>query len=143
MKAVLALGFEDAVLGLTTEVTLDGPGGPRTFRVWGQAGVKDGRRIRLPGKGGPGSNGGPLDDLLVVVRVAPHSVFGRTGQDLTVQAQTSWPEAVLGTEADLPTLDTPVFSNSWSGQKEGAASILWSEGHLGSNRAAGAESDLC
>jgi molecular chaperone DnaJ len=107
LEAVLSLSFEDAVHGLTTEVTLNGPDGLRTFKVRVPAGVDDGQRIRLPGKGGPGMNGGPPGDLYAVVRVAAHDVFGRSGLDLTVDAPIGWPEAVLGTEIDVPTLGGP------------------------------------
>jgi molecular chaperone DnaJ len=105
LEAVLDLTFEDAVRGLTTQLTLNGPAGPRTFKVRVPAGVDDGQRIRMPGKGGPGSNGGPAGDLYAVVRVAPHPVFGRSGRDLTVDATISWPDAVLGTEIGVPTLE--------------------------------------
>ncbi|HEX3424514.1 MAG TPA: DnaJ C-terminal domain-containing protein [Acidimicrobiales bacterium] len=105
LEAVLQLSFEDAVRGLTTEVTLTDPAGPRTFKVRVPAGVDDGQRIRLPAKGGPGSNGGPPGDLYAVVKVAPHPLFGRRGADLTLDTAISWPDAVLGTEVDVPTLD--------------------------------------
>jgi molecular chaperone DnaJ len=105
LEAVLDLTFDDAVRGLLTEVTLNGPDGPHTFKVRVPAGVDDGQRIRMPGKGGPGSNGGPPGDLYAVVRVAPHAVFGRSGPDLTVDATITWPEAVLGADIDVPTLE--------------------------------------
>ena len=107
LEAELDLEFDDAVHGLTTEVTLNGLGGSRTFKVRVPAGVDNGQRIRLPGKGGPGSNGGPPGDLYAVVRVAPHPNFGRRGKDLTVDAAIGWPEAVLGTEIQVATLDGP------------------------------------
>jgi molecular chaperone DnaJ len=107
LEATLDLGFEDAVRGLTADVTINGPDGLRTFKVRVPAGVADGQRIRLPGKGGPGANGGPSGDLYAVVRVGQHPVFKRNGRDLTVEAPVSWPEAVLGTEIDVPTLDGP------------------------------------
>jgi molecular chaperone DnaJ len=107
LESVLVLEFEDAIHGLTTDVTLDGPDGTQRFKVRVPAGVNDGQRIRLPGKGGPGINGGPAGDLYAVVRVNPHPVFGRRGHDLTVDAPISWPEAVLGTEIDVPTLAGP------------------------------------
>jgi molecular chaperone DnaJ len=106
-EAVLDLDFENAVRGLTTEVTLTGPDGSQTFKVRVPAGVDDGQRIRLAGKGGPGLNGGPPGDLYVLVRVAPHPRFGRRGQNLTIDAPITWPQAVLGTEIDVPTLDGP------------------------------------
>jgi molecular chaperone DnaJ len=104
LEAVLDLTFADAVDGLTTDLTLSGPDGSQTFKVRVPRGVQDGQRIRLPGKGRPGTNGGPPGDLYAVVRVAPHSVFGRSGLDLTIEASIEWPEAVLGTEIDVPTL---------------------------------------
>ena len=107
LEAELDLEFDDAVHGLTTEVTLSGLDGSRTFKVRVPAGVDNGQRIRLAGKGGPGSNGGPAGDLYAVVRVAPHPIFGRRGKDLTVDAAIGWPEAVLGTEIQVPTLDGP------------------------------------
>jgi molecular chaperone DnaJ len=85
-------------------VTLRGSHGAQSFKVRVPAGVDDGQRIRLPGKGGSGLNGGPPGDLFAVVRVGPHPVFGRNGLDLTVEAPITWPEAVLGTEIDVPTL---------------------------------------
>lgn len=105
LEAVLDLSFEDAVRGLTTEVTLKGPEGAATFKVRVPGGVDDGQRIRLAGKGRPGVNGGPAGDLYAVVRVARHPVFGRRGRDLTVDAPIGWPEAVLGTDVEVPTLD--------------------------------------
>src|SRR5262245_8138202 len=106
-EAVLDLDFENAVRGLTTELTLTGPDGTQTFKVRVPAGVDDGQRIRLAGKGGPGFNGGPPGDLYVLVRVAAHPRFGRRGQNLTIDEQITWPQAVLGTEVDVPTLDGP------------------------------------
>jgi len=104
LEAVLDLSFEDAVGGLTTELTLNGPHGSQSFKVRVPPGVNDGQRIRLPGKGGPGGNGGLPGDLYAVVRVAAHPVFGRRGLDLTTEALIGWPEAVLGTEIEVPTL---------------------------------------
>jgi molecular chaperone DnaJ len=105
LEATLQMDFEDAVRGLTTEVTFAGPDGSQTFKVRVPAGVDDGQRIRLAGKGGPGPNGGPPGDLYVLVRVAPHPVFGRRGPNLTVDVPVTWPQAVLGSEIDVPTLE--------------------------------------
>src|SRR6056297_904728 len=69
------------------------------------AGVKDGQTIRLKGRGGPGRNGGPAGDLLVELKVMPHPLFGRSGDNLTVSVPVTVPEAVLGGDIDVPTLD--------------------------------------
>jgi molecular chaperone DnaJ len=77
----------------------------RQIKVRVPAGVKDGQRIRLAGRGGPGRNGGPNGDLFVVVRVADHPLFGRKGDDLTISVPVTFPEAALGAEVAVPTLD--------------------------------------
>src|SRR5205085_11551093 len=69
------------------------------------AGVKDGQRIRLKGKGAPGEGGGPAGDLFVSVRVASHPVFGRKGDHLTLTAPVTFDEAALGAEITVPTLN--------------------------------------
>ncbi|MFI6980845.1 molecular chaperone DnaJ [Embleya sp. NPDC050154] len=76
----------------------------RTMQVRIPAGVQDGQRIRLKGKGAPGERGGPSGDLYVVVHVKTHSVFGRKGDNLTVTVPVTFPEAVLGAEVTVPTL---------------------------------------
>jgi molecular chaperone DnaJ len=77
---------------------------PREVKVRIPAGVHDGQRIRLKGRGGPGRNGGPPGDLYVVVRVAPHPVFSRSGRDLTITVPVTFPEAALGADITVPTL---------------------------------------
>jgi molecular chaperone DnaJ len=69
------------------------------------AGVDDGQRIRLKGRGGPGQNGGPPGDLFVVVRVASHPLFQRRGRDLTITVPITFPEAAFGADIAVPTLD--------------------------------------
>jgi molecular chaperone DnaJ len=78
---------------------------PREVKVRIPAGVGDGQRIRLRGRGGPGRNGGPAGDLYVTVRVQPHPVFGRRGNDLTVTVPITFPEAALGADVAVPTLN--------------------------------------
>jgi molecular chaperone DnaJ len=80
----------------------------RKFQVKIPAGVKDGARIKLAGRGEPGPAGGQPGDLFVRVRVGQHSVFGRKGDNLTVELPVSYPEAALGANVEVPTLNGPV-----------------------------------
>ncbi len=76
----------------------------RTIQARIPAGVKDGQRIRLRGKGSAGSNGGPAGDLYVTVKVSSHRLFGRKGDNLTLDVPVSFDEAALGAEVKIPTL---------------------------------------
>lgn len=77
---------------------------PREVKVRVPAGVEDGQRIRLAGRGEPGRAGAPAGDLLVLVHVAAHEQFGRRGRDLTLTMPITYPEAVLGTELEVAVL---------------------------------------
>jgi molecular chaperone DnaJ len=77
----------------------------RTIQARIPAGVGDGQRIKLKGKGAPGERGGPAGDLYVRVHVDPHPVFGRTGHNLTVTVPVTFAEAALGSEIKVPSLN--------------------------------------
>ncbi|MFD5512299.1 molecular chaperone DnaJ [Streptomyces sp. NPDC059761] len=79
----------------------------RTMQVRIPAGVSDGQRIRLRGKGAPGERGGPAGDLYVVVHVDGHPVFGRKDDNLTVTVPVTIAEAALGADIKVPTLNGP------------------------------------
>jgi molecular chaperone DnaJ len=74
----------------------------RTIQARIPAGVADGQRIKLRGKGAPGEHGGPAGDLFVRVHVTPHPVFGRSADNLTVTVPVTVPEAALGSEIKVP-----------------------------------------
>ena len=76
----------------------------RTIQARIPAGVRDGQRIRLKGKGAPGERGGPGGDLFIVVHVSPHELFGRKDDNLTLTLPVTFPEAALGAEVKVPTL---------------------------------------
>ena len=78
---------------------------PRQVKVRVPAGVSDGQRIRLKGRGAPGRNGGPAGDLYVVAHVASDALFGREGSNLTLTVPVTFPEATLGTKLKVPTLE--------------------------------------
>jgi len=77
----------------------------REVKVRIPAGVADGQRIRLKGRGGPGRNGGPAGDLLVECHVTPHALFGRDNTNLTVRVPITFAEAAIGGDIEVPTLD--------------------------------------
>jgi len=80
----------------------------RAVKVRIPAGVEDGQRIRVKGRGAPGQGMAPAGDLYVVVHVANHDVFGRSGRNLTITVPITFPEAALGTTMTVPTLDGKV-----------------------------------
>jgi molecular chaperone DnaJ len=80
----------------------------RSVKVRIPAGVEDGQRIRVKGRGAPGQGMAPPGDLYVIVHVANHEVFGRTGRNLTITVPITFPEAALGTTITVPTLDGKV-----------------------------------
>jgi len=78
----------------------------RTIQARIPAGVDDGQRIKLAGKGARGENGGPAGDLYVRVHVKPHphGIFGRSGPNLTITVPVTFAEAALGAEIKVPSL---------------------------------------
>ncbi|KAB1662447.1 DnaJ domain-containing protein [Pseudoclavibacter chungangensis] len=100
--ASTTLGFGTAFRGDT--VTLQtGEGKTITVRI--PAGVEDGQKIRLKGKGAPSTSGGPNGDLILQVAVRPDPVFGRQGRNVTVDVPITFPEAALGATIEVPTVD--------------------------------------
>ncbi|MDF2145271.1 DnaJ C-terminal domain-containing protein [Knoellia sp. p5-6-4] len=100
LTARTTLPFRDAVEGAT--VTLSTGNGRITTRI--PAGVRDGQKIRLAGKGEPGDHGAPSGDLILTVDVQKHPVFGRDGDNLTVDLPVTFAEAALGATVSVPTL---------------------------------------
>jgi len=111
--------------------TCDGRGSrrrTRSFQVKIPAGVKDGARIRLAGRGEPGPPGGQPGDLYVRVHVRPHPFFGRKGHDLTVDLPVSYAEAALGANVQVPTLNGPVTMKVPGGTPNGKTFRLRGKG---------------
>ncbi|MFJ3407986.1 DnaJ C-terminal domain-containing protein [Promicromonospora sp. NPDC090134] len=99
--AQVTLPFRAAVEGTTAELEVNG----RTITARIPAGINDGKKIRLRGKGRPGVAGGPAGDLVVTVHVTPHPVWTLDGVDLRMTVPVTFAEAALGTTLEVPTLD--------------------------------------
>jgi molecular chaperone DnaJ len=111
--------------------TCQGTGAVRTvkrLRVNIPAGVRDGSRIRLAGKGEPGRNGGPPGDLYLITNVAPSSLFTRKGEHLEVEVPLSIPEALRGAEVQVPTLSGTKTLRVPAGTTHGTVQRLRGEG---------------
>lgn len=111
--------------------TCNGAGAVRTvkrYRVNIPPGMKDGGRIRLPGKGEPGRRGGPQGDLYVLTHVTPSPIFKRKGDHLEVEVPLTVPEALLGAEVEVPTLDGRKKLRVPPGTKHGTVQRLRGEG---------------
>jgi molecular chaperone DnaJ len=111
--------------------TCHGAGAVRTvkrLRVNIPAGVRDGGRIRLAGKGEPGRDGGPPGDLYLVTHVSPSPVFKRRGDNLEVEVPLTIPEALRGAEVRVPTLDGSKTLRVAPGTRHGTVQRLRGEG---------------
>ncbi|WP_029088246.1 DnaJ C-terminal domain-containing protein [Brevibacterium album] len=100
-KASTTLSFTEAVQGASVKLNMPG-GKPLTVRT--PVGVKDGQKVRIKGKGKPGPNGGEAGDLILTVKVEPHPLFTRDGDNLRMELPVSFDEAALGAEVSVPTL---------------------------------------
>ena len=94
------LDFIDGVKGTQLKVRLGN--GETTIKI--PAGVQDGQKIKIAGKGQASPNGGPAGDLIISVTVRSHPVFTRDGNNLRVTVPVTFSEAVLGATIQVPTL---------------------------------------
>jgi molecular chaperone DnaJ len=111
--------------------TCAGSGATRTvkkYRVNIPAGVRDGSRIRLAGKGEPGQRGGPPGDLYVVTRVGSSPIFKRKGDNVEVEVPITIPEAIRGATIEVPTLHGSKKLRVPGGTKHGTVQRLRNEG---------------
>ena len=105
VESEVEITLAEAYKGTERSVEMRLPDGTtRRLSVKIPVGVKDGQRIRLAGQGAPGSAGGPSGDLFLRVRVRPHPVFQRDGDDLRMDLPVALHEALLGAEVTVPTL---------------------------------------
>lgn len=107
LQAQLSLSFDEAIKGVTKTVRLNSEAlrEPMEVTVRIPAGVGNGQRIRVPGKGAPSSDGGDPGDLLVGISIDPHEIFERDGNNLLVDVPITYSEAVLGADVKVPTVN--------------------------------------
>ena len=101
LAATVTMPFRQAVEGSQVSLNVEG----RTVNARIPAGVRDGQKIRLRGKGRPGDMGAPAGDLVVTVNVTPHPVFSLDGDNLRITVPVAFDEAALGATIEVPTLD--------------------------------------
>ncbi len=101
----LTLTLDEVARPTKKVISYEIDGRRETISVKIPPGIATGQRLRLPGKGQPGINGGPPGDLYVQVRVLEHPVFKRDGDDLHMKRQIKYSEAVLGTSVEVTTID--------------------------------------
>jgi molecular chaperone DnaJ len=125
--------------------TCHGAGAMRTLkrlRVNIPAGVRDGSRIRIAGKGEPGPGGGPPGDLYLITHVAPSPLFKRKGENLEVEVPLTIPEALRGAEVQVPTLNGSKTLRVRPGTAHGTVQRLRGEGPPKLGPGAGERGDI-
>jgi len=114
----MEIDFNTSVLGGEKEITL--PSGSK-MRVKIPPGIREGQKLRLAGKGGPGTaKGGSPGDVYVEIRITPSDLFRRVGQDLEIDFPLTISEAILGAELKVPTVDGQVLVKFPKGLNSGA-----------------------
>lgn len=133
----ITIDFMESVKGGKENITLnvtepDGNGRyvtrPVTLEVNIPAGIREGQKIRIPGKGEPGVFGGPAGDLYLEVKVAPDRTFTRENNDIIVEVPVDAVDAALGTTIDVPTLDGTVEMKVPAGIQSGQKMRLKGKG---------------
>ncbi len=109
VQSRLAISMADALHGGERKITITGEtGSSETLTVKIPSAIREGQRIRLAGKGGPGVRGGPPGDLLIEIMFEPDERFVREGDNLTTDITVPFSVAALGGEASVATLDGSV-----------------------------------
>ena len=116
IETAIEVSLEEAFSGTTRALQWEGG---RRIEATVPRGVRTGSRVRLSGQGESGSNGGQAGDLYLNITVAPHPQFQREGDDLRVTVPVDLYSAVLGGEAEVPTLERPVVLTVPAGTQNG------------------------
>lgn len=111
LQTEATISFRDSIHGLTMPIRIGtDDGSTNTINARIPAGVSDGSKIRLKGKGSPGERGAADGDLFINIHVTPHPVFQRKGDNLTATVPVTFAEAALGADIEVPTLDDGVVT---------------------------------
>ena len=104
VQTEISISFRDSLFGKEVDLRLSGErSSPQTITVRIPAGVNDGAKVRVKGRGGPGEAG--PGDLYVLVNVVPHPIFSRKGENLHISVPVSFTEAALGADISVPTIE--------------------------------------
>ncbi|MEJ2068312.1 MAG: DnaJ C-terminal domain-containing protein, partial [Deltaproteobacteria bacterium] len=103
----MEIDFTAAIKGTTAAISIKTEKGNEHLNVTIPPGVNNGSKVRLKGKGHPGTNGGPPGDLFIITKVKPHPYFRREGDDILVDVPITITEAALGAQVTIPTVDGP------------------------------------
>ncbi len=101
----LSISLEESVMGADKKISLQMENRIEDINVKIPPGISSGKKLRLPGKGLAGFNGGPNGDLFLNINVMPHPIFARDGNDLYIEKTIKFTQAALGITIDIPTLD--------------------------------------
>jgi curved DNA-binding protein len=101
----LTISLEEAAFGGEKRISYRKNGKVEEVSVKIPRGIPSGKKLRLTGKGMEGKNGGPSGDLYLQVSIVEHPIFSREGDDLIVEREINFSEAVLGTTIEVPTLE--------------------------------------
>ena len=107
METSLPVTFEEAALGAEKRIIIKGTGKRDETTVKIPQGIGNGKKLRLRGKGYPSRSGGKPGDLYIKIRVEPHPIFHREGDDIVVDLEISLTDALLGAVKEVPTLTSP------------------------------------
>jgi len=101
----LSITLEESVFGTEKKISFQLENRIEDINVKIPAGISTGKKLRLPGKGLSGVNGGPNGDLYLNINVLPHPIYARDGNDLYLERTIRFSQAALGTSIDVPMLD--------------------------------------
>jgi DnaJ-class molecular chaperone len=127
LETTAELTLDEVLRGTTRAIQIGEGADARKIEVRIPPGMREGSRMRVPNEGG-GRGGGPRGHLYLLIKVQPHPIFERKGDDLAVSITTTLTTLVLGGEASVPTLDGPLGIKIPAGSRAGRVFRLRNHG---------------